>query len=294
MNLTRTPFTPPPYAEMQQRHALMEGTTEGMYATSVANMQRLVDLRISAITYASDGLTITGLEVLPTLTAGEKIPLMIYCRGGSGDYGMLSAGQVTALMAPFATRMRVGVLASNYRGNGGSEGREEFGGADVHDVLNLLELGKQQPWWDGKNIFMLGWSRGGMMTYLALKHGAVVNAAAVGAGVADLVDGASFRPAMEEKVYKRYIPEFATRGEEALRERSATCWPEALTAPLLIMHGDADDKVPVWQARALAQQLSALDKPVRYVEYAGGNHALKQHWKQWVDEVVAWFEAHRR
>lgn len=293
MTLTRTPFTPPPYAEMLQHNALMEGTTEGMYATSVANMQRLVDLRISAITYDSDGLAITGLEVLPTIADGEKIPLMIYCRGGSGNYGMLSSGQVTALMAPFATRMRIGVLASNYRGNGGSEGREEFGGADVRDVLNLLELGKQQPWWDGKNIFMLGWSRGGMMTYLALKHGALVNAAAVGAGVTDLIDGVSFRPAMEEKVYQRFIPNFATRGEEALRERSASCWPEALTAPLLIMHGDADDKVPVQQARALAQQLKALDKPVRYVEYPNGNHALKQHWKQWVDEVVAWFEAHR-
>jgi dipeptidyl aminopeptidase/acylaminoacyl peptidase len=293
MTLTHSPYTPPSYEEMQQRHALMEGTTEGMYATSVANMQRLSGVSVSAITYDSDGLAITGIEVLPTLANGEKIPLMIYCRGGSGDYGMLSPGQVTALMAPFATRMRLGVLASNYRGNGGSEGREEFGGADVHDVLNLLALGKQQPWWDGKNIFILGWSRGGMMTYLALKHGAVVNAAAVGAGVADLVDGASFRPEMEEKVYKRFIPEFATRGGEALRERSAICWPEALTAPLLIMHGDADDKVPVGQARALAQQLTALNKPVRYVEYAGGNHALKQHWKQWVDAVVAWFEAHR-
>lgn len=294
MAITRSPYTPPGYEFMQERRALMEGTTEGMYATSVANMQRLVDLRISAITYASDGLAITGIEVLPTLADGEKIPLMIYCRGGSGDYGMLSAGQVTALMAPFATRMRAGVLASNYRGNGGSEGHEEFGGADVHDVLNLLALGKQQPWWDGKNIFMLGWSRGGMMTYLALKHGAVVNAAAVGAGVADLVDGARFRPEMEEKVYERYIPDFAARREEAMRERSAVCWPEALTAPLLIMHGDADDKVPVTQARALAQQLKALEKPVRYVQYAGGNHALKQHWKQWVDEVVAWFEAYRK
>ena len=294
MTLTRTPFTPPSYAEMLQRNALMEGTTEGMYTTSVVNMQRLSGVSVSAITYNSDGLSITGLEVLPTLTAGEKIPLMIYNRGGSGDYGMLSAGQVIGLMAPFAQRMRLGVLASNYRGNGGSEGREEWGGADVHDVLNLLELGKQQPWWDGKNIFMLGWSRGGMMTYLALKHGAVVNAAAVGAGAADLAAGAIFRPVMEEKIYTHFIPNFAARREEAMRERSAVCWPEKINTPLLLLHGDADDRVHVNEARRLYAQLKALDKTVRYVEYAGDNHGLKQHWKQWVDEVLTWFETYRK
>ena len=32
------------------------------------------------------------------------------------------------------------MIASNYRGSPGSEGQEEFGGADVNDVLNLLPL----------------------------------------------------------------------------------------------------------------------------------------------------------
>ena len=30
------------------------------------------------------------------------------------------------------------LIASNYRGNSNSEGKEEFGGADVNDVLNLI------------------------------------------------------------------------------------------------------------------------------------------------------------
>ena len=158
--LSRTPYTPPPYAEMAARNALMEGTTEASYNASVANLKALTDMQVSAIAYDSDGLRVTGMEVLPELAPDEKIPLMIYNRGGSGEYGILSPGQVTALMAPFTKAMRVGVLASNYRGNGGSEGREEFGGADVADVLSLLALAQQQPWWDGKNVFMLGWSRG--------------------------------------------------------------------------------------------------------------------------------------
>ena len=35
------------------------------------------------------------------------------------------------------------VVASQYRGNDGGEGREEFGGADVNDVLNLLPVLEQ-------------------------------------------------------------------------------------------------------------------------------------------------------
>ncbi len=289
--LSHSPYTPPPYAEME--HALIEGTTEAMYLSGVHNLQALKGVTVSDITYDSDGLAITGIEVLPELHPGEKIPLLIYNRGGSGNYGRLSPGQVNALMAPFAQQMRMGVLASNYRGNAGSEGSERWGGDDVRDVLNLLEVGKQQPWWDGKNMFLLGWSRGGMMTYLALKHGAQVNAAVVGAGLADLFDNMARRPEMET-VAARYVDDYATQREALLTERSAVCWPEKITTPLLMLHGDADTRVNVSEARKLYAQLQALGRPVRYIEYPGGGHGLKREWKQWVAEAVAFFTAHRK
>ncbi len=277
---------------MQAQHALMEGTTEASYNASVANLAGLKDMAVSAIAYESDGLKVTGIEVLPTLQPGEKIPLLIYNRGGSGNYGMLSPGQVTALMAPFVARMRVGVLATNYRGNGGGEGRDGFGGDEINDVLQLIKLGQEQDWWDGKNIFMLGWSRGGMMTYLAMKHGAQLTAVAVGAGMADLTNGGSISPSMED-LYQRRIPDYTARGEAALLERSAVQWPENITAPLLLLHGDADPTIHANEARLLYAKLQTLGKPVHYVEYAGGDHTLRKQWKQWVDEAVHWFEHYR-
>ena len=288
--LSHTPYTPPPYAEMADY--LMAGTTQGMYDTSIANLQALKGVAVSAIAYASDGLKVTGIEALPDdLAAGEKMPLMIYNRGGSGNYGMLSPGQITVLMAPFVKQLRLGVLASNYRGNGGSEGREEFGGADVHDVLNLIALGKEQDWWDGKNIFMLGWSRGGMMAYLALKAGAELTAVAIGAGVANA--NGKVNPQME-KLMAHSMPNYPEGREELLQQRSAVHWPEKLAAPLLIMHGDADETVDVSEARELVEKLRALGKTVKYVEYPEGNHALKKHWKEWVAETTAWFTQYKR
>lgn len=289
--LSRVPFEPLPYEAMAARNALMRGTTQAMYDTSVASFRALKGVTVSAIRYLSDGLIVTGMEVLPDdLAPGEKIPLLIYNRGGSGDYGMLSAGQANALMAPFVRQLRLGALASNYRGNGDSEGREEWGGGDVNDVLNLIALGQQQEWWDGKNIFMLGWSRGGMMTYLAIKHGAPLTAAAVGAGVTDLLaDG----PEDMERVYHRYLPGYPANREALFRERSAVYWPEKLDVPLLMLHGDADDRVYVAEARDLAGKLQALGKEVRYIEYPGGDHALRREWKDWTARVAEWFAAHR-
>src|SRR5207247_311744 len=63
------------------------------------------------------------------------------------------------------------ILASQYRGNDGGEGREEFGGADVNDVINLLSIAASLPDADPKNVFLYGLSRGGMMTFLALQRG---------------------------------------------------------------------------------------------------------------------------
>ena len=78
------------------------------------------------------------------------------------------------------------MLASQYRGNDGGEGRDEFGGEDIHDVLNLIKMAKSLPFIDSSKIVMIGFSRGGMMTYLAIKHGAQIKAAAVAGGITDL------------------------------------------------------------------------------------------------------------
>ena len=102
----------------------------------------------------------------------------------------------------------------------------------------------------------------------------------------------ALRPDMEP-VMERYIAGYPANREALLRERSAVNWPEALNAPLLLMHGDADDRVDVAEARMLHEKLQALGKQVKYVEYAGGNHALKKHWKEWTDETVAWFTRYR-
>lgn len=285
--LSKTPFKSPEFAEIEKY--FVGELPEKAYAPMRAKFEALEGVTTSSITYESDGLKVTGIEVLPDFAAGETGPLIIFNRGGSRDFGALSVPQILNLMAPLATRLRAGVLGSNYRGNAGGEGREEFGGAEVNDILRLIEIGKEQEWWDGKNVFLFGWSRGGMMTYLTLKAGAQVNAAAVGAGIADvfLMDGERM-----EQLYQRLVPEYPQSREEAFISRSAVRWPEAISAPLLLLHGDADTKVTIEHARSLHAKLMELGKPTKLVEYPRGGHGLMRENADVIDQVVKWFELH--
>ena len=57
------------------------------------------------------------------------------------------------------------------RQSDGSEGRDEMGGADVDDLMDVLPLARSLAYVDTNNLFMYGESRGGMMTYQAVRRG---------------------------------------------------------------------------------------------------------------------------
>lgn len=241
------------------------------------------------IQYLSDGLRVSGFLWKPKVTKGAPRPLIIYNRGGNREFGAVTpwywSGFHVFLENGFV------VLASQYRGNDGGEGREEFGGADVRDVLNLIPLARSLGYVDMNNVFMLGASRGGMMTYLALKQGMHVNAAAAIGGLADLVSSTKERPELLTHVYAELIPDFDKRADEALRERSAVYWADRINVPLLIMHGGSDWRAnPVTQALAFGQKLQEQHKTYELIVYANDNHGLLLNRSASEKQIIDWFK----
>lgn len=289
--LSLAPFEP--HALGVAQRALPEGTYDEAIDTNVKKRYaRLEDTAIERIEYKVDGLRITGVFAHPRVVSEKSHPILIFNRGGSGDYGMLVLPVILRYLVPFAEAGYL-VFASNYRGNDGGTGTEEFGGNDVHDVLELIDIAKQHPGWDGKNIFMLGGSRGGMMTFLSIRHGAPLNAAATFGAVSDAHALLADRPGMDD-TFRRRVPDYQTRRDDLLTDRSPVRWPEALTrVPLLLMHGDADSTIPHEQTEALRAQLEGIHRDMKTVIYPGGNHSLSTHLKHMLDETMAWFDAHR-
>lgn len=283
------PFVPHPYAAL--KGVFPEGALpEAGYAQLINKYQQVGDVIVSRIVHESDGLRVTGLMAEPAQIQPKSHPVTIFNRGGNREFGKLTVANVLRVMVPLAREGHV-VLASNYRGNDGGEGREEFGGADVNDVLNLLALARAHPAHDGRNAFMIGHSRGGMMTYLALKSGAEVRAAVAIAAPSDLAASVAERPEMEARVYGPLIP--GENRHAAYAARSAVCWPERLRMPLLLLHGDADDRVDASHSVKLAAALEAIGAPYELVMYPQGNHALLRHWDDVLIRITQWFDSHR-
>jgi dipeptidyl aminopeptidase/acylaminoacyl peptidase len=240
------------------------------------------------IVYRSDGLKVAGLMWRPQDQGSRRLPLIIFTRGGNRDFGRIPPWHGFHL---FAAEGFV-VLASQYRGVDGGEGVEEFGGADVDDVRNLVPAAASLGFVDLDNVFLLGWSRGAMEALLALKQGLRVNAIAIGGGLLDLVAEAERRPTLVTNVWSKLIPQFASRREAALRERSAMYWPEAVTAPILVLHGGGDWRASPVEAMTFAQKLHAAGRVYELVVYANDDHAISANRIDRNRRIVEWFKAH--
>ena len=171
--------------------------------------------------------------------------------------------------------------------------QDEFGGADLNDVLALVEIGAELPKTDQSKVNMMGVSRGGMMTYLAAKQLPNLKSIIVWAGQADLAKGLEIRPEME-RVHKARIPNYKENKESELKQRSVMFWLDKLnpTLPILLLHGDADRAVHVSQSTRLASKLTDLNWPHKLVVYPNGNHGLSRHKKQAMNEVIGWLNQH--
>jgi len=282
------PFVPHTLEHLVEARVFPNPLPQAAYARMLEEYAALEGVSARRITYASDGLAVTGLAVLPEVVTPGAHPVLIYNRGGSREYGKLTVLSVLRSMAPFA-RAGYLVFASNYRGNDGGEGREEFGGADIHDVLNLLDIGQAHMGFDGRNRFMIGHSRGGLMTMLASRLGAPLNAAVAIAAVSNAHTLARQQP-MIERVLLPLIPDYAANPQAALSRRSPIDWPQEIQAPLLLLHGDADKDVSSSESVALYEALQREKKLSELVVYPGGNHALLRHWDEVLTRCFGWME----
>jgi fermentation-respiration switch protein FrsA (DUF1100 family) len=238
------------------------------------------------LVYWSDGLRISGFYAEPK--GDGKFPAVVYNRSGNRATGALTGQE----LAPFAESGFV-VVASQLRGFNG-DGQDEFGGADVHDVISLVPLLKSRPKVDPNRLAIFGSSRGGMMTYLALKWQSQnrtrdFKVAATVGGIADLIMWANQRPDLNTGFYPELIGVSTKQDLRPFVDRSATYWPYLIRVPILLQHGEADDQVSVAQSRKLYNLLRASGRVVRLKIYPGGDHPLSA-FEAGLPEVMKWFQ----
>lgn len=251
----------------------------------------LDEVTVERITYMSDGLKVNGYSARPK--AQGHYPVLIWNRGGTDEKGALNDLTAYLILASTAQWGYI-VLASHYRGNLGSEGTDEWGGADVNDAHNLVATARLIPGSDPSRMAIEGASRGGMTTYRVLTLDTAFKCAIVHAGVSDVVSLCCAKDNFArfcDQLLGRFSDE--DRRTEVVR-RSALHFAEKLPkeTPILMLHGDQDKVIPKEQSDAFDRKLTELGIPHEYHVIPGGGHvALKDKTYRQIDEYrKAWLE----
>jgi uncharacterized protein len=170
-----------------------------------------------------------------------------------------------------AVALRLGVVCFDQRGHGESGGR--LGASAVDDVLMFVvhlasTLGDRAA-----PIALRGSSMGGYLAIVAAAEGQV-RGVRTGAVVAICPAGSEgLRRGLREGSFG-----FAADSEalEALvEEHDVVQAARALTVPLLLMHAEGDERVPIAQSRELAAVLTVPQS--RLIAVPGGHHRSIQH-----------------
>ncbi len=265
----------------------MQSVVSKMYGSSLLN-----DISVEQIRYLSDSLEINGYLAMPS-TITKPLPLLIWNRGGYKNDGGLDDLLAYLILASTAVWGYI-VLATQYRGNMGSEGKEDWGGNDVRDSLNLLSVAEELPECDLNCVAIEGASRGGMTTYRALAQDDRFKCAIVHAGLSDLFALEEARSGFTEFLDKMFGHLTIDERRTALASRSGVYLAERFPSdcPILLIHGLSDTTVPHSQSEAMAKELVRLKRPHELVLLDNAGHiALKDKSYKRIDPLrKKWLE----
>jgi dipeptidyl aminopeptidase/acylaminoacyl peptidase len=153
-----------------------------------------------------------------------------------------------------------------------------MGIVDYDDIISMVKAGISKGLIDEKNVIIGGWSQGGFLSYLAItRPDFSFRAAICGAGVVDwdlmtmTSDAYSFESELAGKAHSE-------EGSNSTQDRRGSpLWhmKDAKT-PILILHGEADVRVPVSQAVAFHRGCLHHRIPCEMVIYPREPHFMQE------------------
>ncbi|MXO61134.1 alpha/beta fold hydrolase [Altererythrobacter salegens] len=228
---------------------------------------------VSTVVYtARDGLKIQAVLTLPPGKEAKNLPLILLPHGGpqSRDYERWD------WWSQFLADRGYAVLQPNYRGSAGfgegflEAGDGEWGLKMQDDIVDAKKWAVEQGLADPGRVCVVGASYGGYVAMRAAQRDSVEFRCAVSfAGVSDL-------PAMlasdRQSIFGKFMKEYWENRTGDLAQVSPIKFPEQFGAPILLVHGKEDLRVPVEQSRDLNDVLKKAHKQVEYVEQPEGDH----------------------
>lgn len=249
---------------------------------------------------APDGLAIQGVLVLPLGKARQDGPFPMLTLVHGGPYWRFSDElQIDWWQwGQWLASIGYAVFHPNPRGSSGRGddfARQAVGATartDWGDIESGIDELVRQGIADPARLGIGGWSYGGYMTAWAIGQTRRFKAGIMLAGVVDfgMMSATSDIPSFAQQFTGSAAWDGA--GPHQHDALSPISYAHTVETPLLILHGEADDRVPVSQGRFYAQALRAKGVPCELVVYPREPHALleRAHQLDLLQRVRAWVE----
>jgi len=227
-----------------------------------------------------DGLSIPSFIYKPEdIPKGTKLPVIINIHGGPASQHMPN---FNSFMQYFVKAGYV-VVAPNVRGSAGY-GKSYLALDDVEkrmdSVKDIVELHKHiatLSYVNTDRIVLMGGSYGGFMVYACLAFYSDLWAGGISTvGIANFItfleNTAPYRRASREAEYGSL-----KNDREFLESISPINAIDNVRAPLLIVHGANDPRVPLSEAEQMTEKLQKQGKIVELVVYSDEGHGIKKN-----------------
>ncbi|MCH8310733.1 MAG: S9 family peptidase, partial [Chloroflexi bacterium] len=151
--------------------------------------------------------------------------------------------------------------------------QRDWGGEDYLDIMAALDEVCQRDYVDSARLGITGYSYGGFMSSWIIGHDTRFKAAVVGApctnlssmyGTSDI--GVRFGEVQWGGIRKDAL--------DAFLEHSPLTYAPNVETPVLLLHGEADLRVPMEQSEQYFVTLNRLGKVVEFVRFPGGYHGF--------------------
>jgi dipeptidyl aminopeptidase/acylaminoacyl peptidase len=245
---------------------------------------------------APDGREIEGLLHRPSGSDGKKLPLIVHVHGGpSGAYTMSFPASMNNYHH-ILTGRGYAVLQPNFRGSTGYGATfqrlnfKDWGKGDFQDIMSGVDAMVERGIADPGRMALQGWSYGGYMCAWSITQTTRFKAASCGAALTNLISmyGTNDIPSTLDD----YFGGAPYAEEDAYWQASPMAHVTEVKTPTLILHGQADDRVPLGQAQELYLALRKLGVPTEFVTYPREPHGFREpnHQIDKIERELAWFQ----
>jgi dipeptidyl aminopeptidase/acylaminoacyl peptidase len=275
---------------------LASGKSKRLTYSAIASLNSAPRPPSQIVSYKSlGGKTISALMWIPfNLKRNASNPALVLPHGGptgqSGDYW-------SPRIAAFVSRGYI-CIAPNVRGSTGygiefqKANYKDLGGGDLQDEVFAAKFLEATGYVNPKKIGITGGSYGGFMTLMALGRSPEVWAAGVELfGIINWMTMLEHSDPMLQEYEKSLLGD-PVKDRAAYDAASPITYIHNVKAPLLVLQGDNDPRVPREEAEQVVELLKKDGKTVDAHYYANEGHGFEKRENQ-IDSIkrtVEWFD----